>query len=138
MKKLQYKFDSTFDGEKKLRNNFTNFSENAGLIYEFQSKRIVGNPYFETSCWINHDKNEFFIYEFESFVTPGKHLSSSDYNVIKEFFPDLQSLYLWTKQDKRYSEIFTLADTYCINKAKESIENKLPEKPVKSSLKTKI
>jgi hypothetical protein len=138
MKKPKYKFDSTFDGEKKLKNNFANFSENANVIYEFQSKRVVGQPYFETSCWVNPEKNEFFVYEFESFVTLGKHLSSFDQHVSKEFFPDIQSLYLWTKQDKRYSEIFTLADAYCINKAKETIENKLPEKPVKSVLKTKI
>lgn len=138
MKKLKYKFDSTLDGEKKLKINFENFSEDASLIYEFQSKRVVGQPYFETSCWVNPQKNEFFFYEFESFVTPGKHLSSSDYHITKEFFPDIQSLYLWTKQDKRYSEIFTLADIYCINKAKESIENQLPEKTVTKSLKTKI
>lgn len=138
MKKLKYKFDSTFDGERKLKNNFENFSQNAILIYENQTKRIVGEPYFESSCWVNPEKNEFFFYEFESFVTPGKNLSSNDYHITKEFFPDLQSLYLWGKQDKRYLEIFNLADIYCINKSKEKIENQLPEKLTKKAIKTKI
>ena len=64
-------------------------------------------------------------------MTPGKNLSSNDYHITKEFFPDLQSLYLWGKQDKRYLESFNIADIYCINKSKEKIENQLPEKLTK-------
>lgn len=133
-----FKFESTLDGQKKLKKEFEKFSDMSILIYEHQTDRVVGEPYIESSCWVSFNKNEFFFYEFESFVTPGGHLSSSDYNIEKVFFPDLQSLYNWSKTDKRYLEIFNLADSYCINKSKDDIDNMLPLKDFKSTSKVKL
>ena len=59
----KFKFDSTEDAVKRLKNQFKDFNlESHPIFMEINSKRVVGNQYNEVAIFLSKSSEESFLY----------------------------------------------------------------------------
>ena len=89
----KFKFDSTEDAVKRLKNQFKDFNlESYPLFMEINSKRVVGNQYNEVAIFLSKSSEESFLYIYNTYVKADGSLSSDDL-LIKSRFKNLNELY---------------------------------------------